>query len=146
MSIESTGARLLDCAKVVLKDLVTNPFIKWEVALNQRELQVQITRDIDYLHYGKDLFLTKFSISWMPECPKVVIFHSVSVELTERNKGIGSTFHEIRLQIAKAFGATTALCTVNASNKVEKYILKKHGWQFAASVNPPNTELWSKQL
>lgn len=146
MSVETTGARLLDCAKRILKDNIRNEYLDWNVFLNQRELKVEINRDLDKEQFGYPKLITRFSISWMPECPKVVIFHSVVVDLYDRNQGLGQNYHRIRIDIAKLFGATTAICTINASNKVEKHILEKFGWQFAANVNPPNTELWTKSL
>lgn len=142
MSVESTGARLLDCAKVVLKAQYPEPIpeVVWNVGLYQRECWCVIQDP------GTGRFLTKFSISWIPECPKVVIFHSVSVDFASRNKGLGTKYHNIRLDIARMFGAKTVICTINSSNVVEKRILQKFGWQFVANVNPPDTELWSKQL
>jgi GNAT superfamily N-acetyltransferase len=128
MSVEENMLKLYGIAKEVLKDEKSVTIIT-----EGRELHVFIPG------------ATEFSISCLPGCKNVVVFHKVSVDPTRRSHGLGSYYHLIRLRIARKFGANLVLATVLQGNSMEKEILKKFGWSMAAQVSP-NIEMWSKVL
>lgn len=119
---------------------------------NSEAMDVRLTkggsRQVDCVCYipRTDRMLSRFSISYLPGCKHVLIFHQVSVEPTERGVGIGSRLHEFRLKVAKALGAATVICTMLSGNSVEKRILTNAGWTRTATMTTPGIELWSKDL
>lgn len=59
--------------------------------------------------------------------------------------GWGSTKHKKILEIAKAGGIKTLLCTVNNTNWAQISILVKNGWRGVTSLTQ-DSSLWKKDL
>jgi GNAT superfamily N-acetyltransferase len=102
-------------------------------------------RELSFMYSNGSDVISKFKISFLPGCAKVLIFHAVTVEPKYRNVGVGRMLHEFRLRCAERVGATTVLCTVLSGNSPEKRILEHFGWKRTHEVTP-QVEMWTKEL
>lgn len=119
-----------------------------------------VTR-VDVYLYDKsnttyEKMVASFSISYLPSCSWIVLFHNVEVYPDFRNKGIGKYLHTLRIQIAKISNGTLAMATVERDNYREQGILEKNGWKKMLNFkrktwnkvleNDKNVTLWVKEL
>ena len=59
-----------------------------------------------------------------------IFIHSSSVDYQQRNKGLGKTYHQERLDWIKKQGyITDAFCLVYNGNTAEEKIMECHGWK-----------------
>lgn len=105
-------------------------------------------RQVDYVLFeepGSNIQKGKFSLSFLPGCEKVMIFHGVVVHPKYRSRGLGHMLHSVRLSLAKRVGVETVMCTVVLGNSVEKRILRDYRWVCSTFISP-NIELWTKEI
>jgi len=137
VSVEQNTRLLLQAAERVRKDYCL-------------ENTIQITqtgpREIEFRVVPGDTPITQFSISYLPGCRHVVVFHKVSVEPMHRNQGYGKTFHKFRLAVAREFKAKTAICTMLKGNSIEQKILEGFGWKPSVVMSTPGVILWTKVI
>lgn len=90
-----------------------------------------------------------FEITPMRGNLSVLIFHNASVEIGHRGIGLGRRLHELRLEWARSYGATMAMCTA-LSNNVQNRILSFNGWVRHESALNQKTgnefSLWTKMI
>lgn len=135
MSIQQNMTALLDAAaKEAFR--VSYPYHVEVTSTGTREVTFICTTEAE---------VSRFSISILPGCRKVVVFHGVTVEPTHRNQGLSKLLHGYRLAVAERYGAKTAMCTVLVGNSVEKKILTGYGWTCMTTVTP-GIEVWTKVL
>lgn len=138
MSLDKNMQDLLVAAGVEAQDF--RPANTHYVVFSQtgeRQVTFECTKD--------DKEISRFSISFLPGCRKVVVFHGVTVDPQYRNQGFGTLLHGFRLRIAQRVGAETAMCTVLSGNSIEKRILEHYGWTRMTTVSP-NIEIWTNEL
>lgn len=106
-------------------------------------------REMSFTYYNDTTsgpeVISRFKISFLPGCAKVLIFHGVVIEPKYRNHGWGKTLHEFRLRTAIEVEAQTVMCTVLTGNSPEKAVLQYFGWKFERFVSPI-IEMWVKVL
>lgn len=137
MSIQENMSALLDAAAAEAEHHIAYPYKIVFTPTGAREVTFVVTMG--------EQEISHFSISILPGCKRVVVFHGVTVEPTYRNQGLGKTLHGYRLAVAERFGAKTAMCTVLVGNSVEKKILAGYGWSCMAGVTP-GIEIWTKVI
>lgn len=150
MSVPVNMAALQEAAKPLLRSAVEHlqRELKFKeplahtVRAEGRELHVKVWRTETGAQRPD---VGKFSISFLPGCRDVLVFHAVVVDPQWRGRGIGSYLHDVRLRIARAYGAKTVLCTVLSGNSAEKAIIRNAGWRVAIQVNAM-VEMWSREL
>lgn len=142
MSVVVNMAKLMSASHVVCA-LEEN--YRFDKLITGRELQFEAwSRPNIEAQYGA-IQVSRFSISLLPGCAHIVVFHGVTVRPELRHRGVGTRMHQLRLAIAREYGATLALCTVIAGNSVEKRILEANGWVKSHDV-AVGVEMWSNNL
>jgi hypothetical protein len=84
-----------------------------------------------YLHKNQntsDLIAT-FSLVEMPGCSGILVSVGSYIYEPYRNCGLGTILNGLRIQLAKQIGASLLLCTSAVSNKPQRAILDKNGWE-----------------
>ena len=102
-------------------------------------------RELSFMYSNGSDVISKFKISFLPGCAKVLVFHAVTVEPKYRNLGVGKELHEFRLRCARRIEATTVVCTVLVGNSPERRILEHFGWNKERNITPI-VEMWVKVL
>lgn len=102
-------------------------------------------RELAFEFIREDEHVSKFSVSFLPGCRSVMVFHGVVITPKFRNLGYGKILHKFRLALAKAMKCTTVVCTVVVGNSPERRILEEHGWVMERKVST-NVEMWVKEL
>jgi GNAT superfamily N-acetyltransferase len=81
-----------------------------------------------------------FSLIEQPNCCAIMISTQTYVTARFQKLGIAQEMLEFKESIAKAFGYSMLLCTVNVSgNPAEVHILEKHGWIKGSEVKNKRT-------
>lgn len=90
-------------------------------------------------------YIGTFAISIFPGNSSILIFHNSQVNSSYRGLGLGGTLHELRLAIAREFGARLAMCTVATGNEVQENILRKRAWKFSHEYDS-HWRVWVRQM
>lgn len=121
----------------------------------------QTTCHLNYEHYSgpdkgksyisvQDLGWMSYSLSPLKGCPAVLVSHNSWLNEDKRKFGLGDYFHKERLDLARQADRSCMLCTVDASNYVEKHILEKNGWKRVHEFHNKDTgndvEIWVNNL
>ena len=70
--------------------------------------------------------IARFSLTQMPSCCMILIFHNSIVRSKYQNSGIGSILFEFKIEIAKQLGYSTVMCTDIENNISQRKILAKN--------------------
>jgi GNAT superfamily N-acetyltransferase len=83
--------------------------------------------------------VTRFSLIPMPGCCGIIISTGVYVYPDFRGKGLGTLLNNMRIQMAQDLGYGLIICTDVDSNKPQKRILSKNGWNLVDNFINPRT-------
>ena len=137
----SAAKKVLDPAMKRLEQLLPKAGVcHYSLSTSDRELKVTVSAGV-----SRSVDLSRFSLSYLPGCHWVMVLHGVTVDPAVRHQGVGGLLHNCRLDIARAVGATTVMCTILSGNSAEKSIIMRAGWRVAIQVSP-QVELWSREL
>lgn len=72
--------------------------------------------------------IAHFTLSQQSGCCGALVSHNTYVYEPHRGQGVGQAILDLKEAIAKEFGYSTLVATVDLKNKAEVHILQKHGW------------------
>lgn len=122
----------------------------WRVAVREQEAAFASQPTRTYVVYDpKEMsVISRFSIAQFPNCRHACLFLGVVVNENYREKGLGKTFHQLRLRIARELGYQRAYCTVASGNRAQVRIMEKYEWKCLTNM-PADGEyigLWQRVL
>jgi len=88
----------------------------------------------------------KFSLTFMRGNRRVLISHSVKVDVEARGQGIGRRFLNEREAIAAEAGINLLLATVRNENLPEVHLLETSGWKKLLDRVETGCALWGKEI
>jgi hypothetical protein len=94
--------------------------------------------------------VSRFSMTCVPGCSAVVIFHGIEVNSVFRGKGLGSLLHEMRLLSAEYAGRQLALATTRVDNPPQNATMQKFNWaqaaKFKSELTGNQVYLWMRSI
>lgn len=119
------------------KDKITLLFEKIQKLGN---FKLRIGDDTITIVNKKDnLMIASCRIQPFPSCPAMCIFRNVKVHEEYRGKGIGTLYHQIRLQHARNLGYSVAFATIDLKNEPQFKIMQKFDWVVVNSIKNEKT-------
>jgi len=84
---------------------------------------------------------SEFTLTEQVNCCGILISTNTSVRSDLRGRGIGTELQALKLALAKEFGYSMLMCTVNMTgNPGQVSILEKNGWSRVAAFNNGRTK------
>jgi GNAT superfamily N-acetyltransferase len=88
----------------------------------------------------------RWAMSFLPGNRRILVFHDVFVEPSERGKGHGRRWLGLRETLARECGANLLQCTVRDDNAIEVHLLKAFKWRRLIDRKETGVSLWTKRL
>lgn len=88
----------------------------------------------------------RWAMSFLPGNRRILIFHDVFVEPSQRGRGHGRKWLKLREEMARECGANLLQATVKDDNIVEIHLLRSEGWRRIIDRKETGVGLWVKRL
>lgn len=91
-----------------------------------------------------------FSLSEIPQQPRISWCHSFFVNIEDRRKGMAHQLKRVQKQELQRHNYDYALCTVDGANHTMKRVQAEAGWEklaeFANRTTGGTTEIWGLRI
>jgi RimJ/RimL family protein N-acetyltransferase len=91
-----------------------------------------------------------YEFNTFPGCAQLIVSNHAFIQPDKRGKGFGQEQQRVKLDMAAELGYNCIICTVQASNKVEKHILAKNNWKYCHTFYNTATqcsiEIWVRNV
>ena len=91
-----------------------------------------------------------YKLDQLPGCCGVVVSNGAFIDKDQRGVGLGTFFHNERIELSKYLGYSCMMATTTNNNLTEQHILKSSGWNNVHSFTNRRTgnrvQIWIKDI